>query len=78
MSILTVPVKTAGPSARPVGIDEIKDQLRITTRDEDALISRYVAASIELAQDYLWRQFAAAKYRLSMKRFPQGLSLIHI
>jgi len=72
MSILTVPVKTAGPSAWPVGIDEIKDQLRVTTRDEDALISRYVASSIELAEEYLWRQIGAAKYRLSMKRFPQG------
>lgn len=72
MAIVTTPVKTSGPSARPVGIDELKDQLRITTRDEDALLQRYVAAAIELSEEYLWRQIGAAKYRLSMKRFPKG------
>lgn len=67
----TVEVVTP-PAAEPVTLDEAKAHLRVTTADEDALITRLVAAARRWCESFQQRAWVQRTYRLKLSAFPGG------
>ncbi len=65
------------PTAEPLSLAQAKQHLRVTTTDEDALISGLIAASRAYAQAKTQRQIMAAKWKFVLDSFP-GPSLIGV
>lgn len=60
------------PAAEPVTLDEAKAHLRVTTADEDALITRLIAASRRWCESFQGRAWVSRTYRLKLSTFPGG------
>jgi len=52
------------PATLVVSVPEIKSQLRIDTSDEDTLLSAYIEAATEMAENYCNRNFIEHEYEL--------------
>src|SRR5690606_32636730 len=62
---------TAGPTSLPVTLEDAKVHLRVDHDDEDGLITQYLAAATEWAEDFQGRAFVTRTYQLTMSRFPK-------
>ncbi len=65
------------PTTEPLSLAQAKSHLRVTTTDEDALISGLIAATRAYAQAKTQRQIIGAKWKLVMDSFP-GPSLVGV
>lgn len=63
-------VQTVAPVIDPVSLIEVKQHLRITHDDEDALLAFYVLAAQEYAERTTRRQLLTATYTLGLNAFP--------
>lgn len=66
------------PATPPVSLEEAKLHLRVDHDDEDALITGYVAAATEWAEDFQQRSFVTRTYELVLPRFPSGGRVIRL
>lgn len=62
---------TAGPTSLPVTLEDAKLHLRVDHDDEDGLITQYLAAATEWAEDFQGRAYVTRTYQLTMSRFPK-------
>lgn len=46
------PIRIVAPTVLPVSVSEVKEHLRVTHSDEDAVIGRYLRAEVERAEEY--------------------------
>lgn len=53
----------APPAVLPVGLQELKDQIRVDTDGEDVLLGEYIATAVELVQHKANRQLITATIR---------------
>jgi len=59
-----------GPAGEPVSLDEAKAHLRVEIGDDDALITRLIAAARAAAEDFTGRAFVTQTWRLTLDRPP--------
>jgi uncharacterized phiE125 gp8 family phage protein len=59
------------PAAEPLTLQEAKDHLRIDGDDENPLVSAYLTAAREWAEDATRRQFSPATLRFALDEFPR-------
>jgi uncharacterized phiE125 gp8 family phage protein len=64
-------VSTA-PTIEPVTLIEVKDFLRVTGTDDDALISELIVAARRAGEDFTRRTFITTTYKLSLDDWPSG------
>lgn len=71
------PIKLIVPATlTPVTLDEAKAQLKVTTSDEDALITSKLAAAVKRVEDYRQSNVMDAQYELYARQWPScSLSL---
>lgn len=67
----------AYPSTQVVTTTELKSQLRIDTSDEDTLLSTYISAATQMAENYCNRHFCTAKYKIWFNELPTKFSLYY-
>ena len=58
------------PTSEPVSLDDVKARLRLTSTDDDALITAYISAAREHAERVSRRSLAAKQYSQIFDRFP--------
>lgn len=59
-----------GPAAEPLHIAEVRQHCKIDITDDDALLSIYLAAARQHAEQQTRRQIVAARWRMVLDRFP--------
>lgn len=59
------------PTVEPLTLQEVKDFLRITTEDEDELLTGLIASAREAFEHLTGRQLLTATWDLHLDRFPQ-------
>jgi len=67
----------AYPATQVVTTAELKSQLRIDTSDEDTLLSTYISAATQMAENYCNRHFCTAKYKIWFNELPTKFSLYY-
>jgi uncharacterized phiE125 gp8 family phage protein len=65
-------VRTAGPALEPVSLIEVKAHLRLTSDDEDALISLLITVAREALERRLERAFIAQGWTLWLDQWPDS------
>lgn len=60
------------PAAEPVTPEEAKAYLRVETAEEDALVTRLVAAARHAAERATGRAFITQSWRMTLDRWPRG------
>ncbi|MFP3945020.1 MAG: head-tail connector protein [Alphaproteobacteria bacterium] len=60
------------PAVEPVTLDEAKAYLRVETADEDALITRLIAAARHAAERATGRAFITQGWRMTLDRWPSS------
>lgn len=64
--------QTIPPTAEPIHLDEAKDHLRVVGSDDDADITRAIAAATRQVEAFLGRQLVTATWELKMDAFPRS------
>lgn len=59
------------PTLEPLTIQEVRDFLRVTSTDEDALLGRLILAARDALEDLTGRQLLTATWDLFLDRFPE-------
>lgn len=59
-------VVVTGPTAEPVSLAEVKEQVKLETADQDGLITGYLLAAREACEKYTGRTLAQRTYDLSL------------
>jgi uncharacterized phiE125 gp8 family phage protein len=70
---MTALTRIAAPTVTPLSLDEAKRQLRVTTSDQDALITRYIQAATDFVDGewgFLGRALVTQTWRLTLDAFP--------
>ena len=60
------------PAVEPITLDEAKDQIRVTSDDENGLIAGLIAAAREDAENYTHRALMTQTWDLKLDAFPCG------
>lgn len=68
----------ASPTGLAISLEKAKLQCRVTSDDENWLISDYVAASQAAVESVTGRALTRQRWRLSLLQFPSGLKAIEI
>lgn len=63
------------PTLEPVTLQEAKDHLRVTTTDEDALISELITSARQQAETFLRRALLTQTWALYLDSFPDQIEL---
>lgn len=63
-------VELASPASAPVDLDLLKDHLRVTSSDEDALVEVYAKAAGQLFEAKTNRRLISRSFRLDLESFP--------
>ncbi len=58
------------PVEEPIQIEQAKDHLRITGDDENSLLTGYIVAAREFAEDYTNRKLLSQTWELRLEAFP--------
>lgn len=66
---------TTKPAVEPVSLSEAKAHLRVDISDDDNLISAYITAARQYAEEYLDRALIAQQLTLRLDRFPYEFEL---
>lgn len=61
------------PGSEPLTLTETKSHLRVTTTDEDALITALITAARESAENYTNRAFITQTFDLTLDSFPPSI-----
>lgn len=64
---------TEAPGTQAVGIEEVKNHLKVTGTNQDALISLYLDSAIDYAEKFTRRDFITRTYKTFRDSFP-GIS----
>jgi hypothetical protein len=67
------------PAVLPLSLDEVKAQLRVTTNDENDLISSYIKAATDFIEGewgFLGRALVTQTWRLTLDAFPASTSSV--
>lgn len=65
-------------TALPVSLDEAKAHLRVDGTDEDLLITAYLGAAVEMAEQATGRALMPQTWLLSLDAFPPALELTRV
>lgn len=60
----------AGPTVEPITVEDVKDQIRITTDEEKDLLERLIVAAREYAEAFTERALMTQMWDLWLDRFP--------
>lgn len=63
------------PASEPITLSEAKNHLRVTTTDEDSLITSLISAAREIAESTLNRALVTQTWTLKIGAFPESLQL---
>lgn len=66
------------PAAEPVSLTEAKLHLRVTSTDEDTLITSLISAARQWIEEQTYRQLVTATWDLVLDDFPSGRDPIRI
>lgn len=66
------PIMLSGPTATPIGLDDVKAHLKIDSGDEDATLTLMIAAATACAETYLGRALIAQTLVLNFDRWPES------
>lgn len=66
---------TSEPDIEPVTVEEVKEQLRIDSDDEDALLARLISVARRHGETVLRRSFISTTWRMKLDYFPRGITL---
>jgi uncharacterized phiE125 gp8 family phage protein len=69
-------VQTSPPDAEPLGLDELKNWLRVDESADDGLITALISAARQDAERFTRRQLVTATWRLTLDAFPHGGPII--
>lgn len=64
--------RLANPASEPVTAAEVKDQLRITGTDDDALIELYIQSARELCEELTGLALITQTWKLTLDHWPGG------
>lgn len=67
--------EVTAPTYEPLGLQEVKDHLRVTHSDQDALISELIPAARRFAEGYTRRALITQTWDLLLDRFPKLIEL---
>lgn len=63
--------RISGPEIEPLSVAELQQHLRVPPReDETHELGQFIAAAREDCEEYTWRQFMPATWRLELAAFP--------
>ena len=60
------------PTAEPVTLQEVKEHLRITGSDEDALLTTFIEVAREYCEEYQNRAYISQTWDLFLDEFPES------
>lgn len=62
----------AAPLTQPVSVDALRDFLRLNDKSEDAQLSEFLAAAVDLFESESGRAVLSARYRQDLSAWPGG------
>ncbi|MHC4176681.1 MAG: head-tail connector protein [Planctomycetota bacterium] len=72
---MSEPQLSTAPTATPIGLGELRTQLRITGHDEDSYLNGLIETAVEVLQAKSWRQFCTATYTLNFDAWADKMIL---
>jgi uncharacterized phiE125 gp8 family phage protein len=63
-------VRTTEPASQPIMLDDVKEHLRIDATDEDVVVTGYVSAATQWAEEFMNRALVTQTWKLYLDEWP--------